>query len=701
MQTDQGMALRASAHLMLEHAPIGMALFDAHTLCLLTANPAYEALLSPGWQNGRAIGHSLVEWLPAVEHQSIIELFQRVAETGVSARREAYAFPTRTGETRYWNWTLDPIAEHGQVQHLLLTVTEGTAQVLARQIAQQVHTELAQMHEDLEQEQQRHEHLATILLSTHILAEPKTFAQAVLHALDTCFSPQLLALYRTHPVHETLTLLASHSHAKFQQGIFPNLIASTSRHPYLEAMSQRTALIRRTARDTGIKQDEEWKKDPLLSVPDIGCVVYLPLWGKRCEGILIAAFSSEEIVSELIVQTLAECAPYLAETLAAAQVHADLADERQRLHTVLDQLPEGIILVEARTGKVRYANAVAADLLGCALPGLVGAPLNQSALLSPYGLSKERQQATFRWNFALINALWGKTVTNQEIAIPRRDRSEVIVLSSTAPIRASDGLITGAVMVLQDITALKHLERQKNEFFAVANHELRTPLTSILGFVELLQMSGFGETDARQRDVITSIAHECDHLRRLIQELLDVSHLDYAQLNLKKSYQDVLSPLKEIVSNYAQVTSTHRLRFILEDLDPAATLMGWFDLLRIEQIVRNLLTNAVKYSPAGGEIEVGVRPQHDVQGTPQKVLIWVKDQGMGIAASDLPHIFERFYRANTFEKSSISGFGIGLYLSRELVQAHGGRIWAESIRGKGSTFFVLLPLGDGITPSRD
>jgi len=174
-----------------------------------------------------------------------------------------------------------------------------------------------------------------------------------------------------------------------------------------------------------------------------------------------------------VVPTLSACAPHLTEALAETWMHAALADERQRLRTVLDQLPEGVILVEAQSGKVSYANPAAAGLLGYALPHLVGAPLNQSAMMSPYRFPPAHQQSAFRWNFALIHALWGKIIVNEEIVVSRPDGSEIVVLSSAAPIRASNGLITEAVMVFHDITAKKQLEQQKNEFFVVANHELR------------------------------------------------------------------------------------------------------------------------------------------------------------------------------------------------------------------------------------
>src|SRR5207253_715352 len=159
----------------------------------------------------------------------------------------------------------------------------------------------------------------------------------------------------------------------------------------------------------------------------------------------------------------------------------------------------------------------------------------------------------------------------------------------------------------QDITALKQLEQQKNTFFAVANHELRTPLTAIQGFAELLQLQAIDGSDARQQYAIKSIVEECDHLIRLVHELLEVSLLGHVRLDLKGSYQDLLAPLKQMVTKYTQTTRTHRLHLTLEDLEPTDRLMGWFDLPRIEQVMRNLNTNAIKYSPAGGEIELGVR----------------------------------------------------------------------------------------------
>src|SRR5260370_1501629 len=134
--------------------------------------------------------------------------------------------------------------------------------------------------------------------------------------------------------------------------------------------------------DRARSQDRE--SESLLVLQDVHCVVYLPLWGKGCEGVLVAAFTTEENVTDLLMPIFEECTPHLAEALAEARLRAAIADERQGLHTVLDQLPEGIVLVEARTGKLRYPNSVAAHLLGSPLPHLFLAPLTQSPLLPPH-----------------------------------------------------------------------------------------------------------------------------------------------------------------------------------------------------------------------------------------------------------------------------------------------------------------------------
>ncbi len=515
---------------ILEQMSVAVALFQARNLCLLAANSYYRMLLQT-WSSTHAVqgtrGQPLQELVPEAVLPALTSLVWRARESGTSLRLEACAVLSVAGETRYWDWTVDPIRTGEQVGAVLLTVTEVTSHMQAR--------------------------------------------------------------------------------------------------PYAEQQSE-------------------------------------------AEGSLSPSHSVEPFASD---------------------------HEWQSRRTVLDQIPEGVVLVEARTGKINYVNVVAADLLGITQQHLVGLPLNQSTQLPSCELPDKQQQSTVRWNFALMHALWGKVISNQEITIVRPDGSEAVVLSSAAPIRASNGLITEAVLVFQDITVRKQHERQRNDFFAIANHELRTPLTTILGYAEILRLRTADSENPAIQSAIARIMQESDHLWQIIDDLLDVSRLDGRLLTLKKSEQDLLALLKQIVSAYAQTINNHRISLSVEEIEAsehADELRGWVDPLRLKQIVTNILSNAVKYSPAGSEIVVGMRPQRDAQGSVEHLLVWIKDQGRGIALRDLPHIFERFYRAETAADPAINGFGIGLYLTRELVQAHGGRIWAESTQGEGSTFFVQLPL---------
>jgi len=247
------------------------------------------------------------------------------------------------------------------------------------------------------------------------------------------------------------------------------------------------------------------------------------------------------------------------------------------------------------------------------------------------------------------------------------------------------------VIVFQDITAHKSLEQQKNEFLSIASHELRTPITAIQGFAEILQMQVARSQTLSPQSLraLTFISEQSESLMRLIEEMLDLSRIENAQLVLNIAPHDLVRTISHVVETQASADRQHSFRFVLEELQATDTLISNFDENRIVQVLNNLISNAIKYSPAGTEIEVGLSY---ASNTPHEVLMWVKDQGMGVAAKDLPHIFKRFHRSSSIDRS-ISGLGIGLYLVREVVTRHGGRVWVESTERSGSTFYVHLPLG--------
>jgi len=279
------------------------------------------------------------------------------------------------------------------------------------------------------------------------------------------------------------------------------------------------------------------------------------------------------------------------------------------------------------------------------------------------------------------------------------DGNRIITLISGVPFYAENGTMTEALIVLQDITAQKSLEQHKTEFLWMANHELRTPITIIQGFAELLKARDTslnlitGSLDEFTLNALDNIIEQCDQLERLIAGMYDISSIEQQQFSLHPAKHDMLQLLIHLIDNIAVITRRYRLKLVLEEIQRTDTLPGIFDARRMIQVISNLINNAIKYSPQGSGIEIGLCPLAQVPSTGQyrEVLIWVKDQGMGIAPRDLPHIFDHFHRSSALDPS-ISGLGIGLYVVKEVVTLHGGRVWAESTQGRGSTFYVSLPL---------
>lgn len=225
--------------------------------------------------------------------------------------------------------------------------------------------------------------------------------------------------------------------------------------------------------------------------------------------------------------------------------------------------------------------------------------------------------------------------------------------------------------------------RLREQFLSIASHELKTPLTALTGYGQLFQVRARRENSLSARDAQTleHILKQADRLERMINALLDVSRIQQGQLRLEAKALDLNRLTRDIVGEIQTLSATHRL----EVRGPAAAVWIVGDALRLEQVLYNLLGNAMRYSPHGGLIVATVSAQDE------KVQLAVQDQGIGVPAQDLPHLFERFYRASNVSANNISGVGIGLYVVKEIVQLHGGTIVVESEERKGSTFTLCLP----------
>ncbi len=688
------------ADTMLEYTVAGMAIFDAQELRLLEANTPYVNFVATirAAQNESPFvpGTSLLECEDSEGGRRIVSICRAVIASKQTHYEKEEQYVSAQGETTYWSWTLTPILdEQGNVTHIVQTLSDVTAQVEARQQAEEARQQLSRANEVLEKERRRLEVVETVARWVRETLDATRIGQIAMEIIETNFDTITACIHTAQPEQRVFKLLcASHPH-----GPAPESLKSMDYMPYEQLGLTKGVL---TQRDPIVVEDlqsaaEEGRlsrQSPLVRLGTHGYVC-VPLWfGDQLEGTMVASFRSPVSCSGPEVHALVGMGTHIAAALAHARLHATIEKERTRLRAVLDQLPEGILIAETSGGAISYANPAAAHILGIASEEIARIPLHRHSWLRS-GIETTREGRPLPpWNFIAIRALSGETFTGKETTVMQPDGRRVVTLASCAPLYSERGLMTGAVIVLQDVTAQKTLEQHKNEFFSIANHELRTPITVIQGFAEILQLrvSQDHSFDKLTLYALTNIVEQSHHLTHLIEEMLDISRIEQTQFKLDYTPCNLLSLLKGVFDSQSGVSRLHHFIFQLEGVQETDIIPAYLDEQRIMQVFNNLINNAIKYSTRGSTIEIGLK---HVAERPQEALIWVKDEGIGIASEDIPHIFKRFHRARNVDRSH-SGFGIGLYLVKEVVSQHRGRVWVDSCEGEGSTFYVTLPLAVSI-----
>jgi signal transduction histidine kinase len=254
----------------------------------------------------------------------------------------------------------------------------------------------------------------------------------------------------------------------------------------------------------------------------------------------------------------------------------------------------------------------------------------------------------------------------------------------------------------QHVERLRELDQLKSQFLSIASHELKTPLTALSGFVQMMlrrvrkrmergqpspeEWRHEQQAVVEQMEVVDQQARK---LGRLVDDLLDVSRIQSGRVTFDFAPVDLLRLAQEVAGRMQLITAEHQIDV---RAGPGAVTLS-ADRDQLEQVLNNLLANAIKYSPEGGSILVELRPTED------EMILSVRDQGVGIAAAERENIFDLFYRSQKQRGSRVGGMGVGLYISREIVSRHGGRIWVESEAGAGSTFYVALPWQPSARPA--
>jgi two-component system phosphate regulon sensor histidine kinase PhoR len=437
-----------------------------------------------------------------------------------------------------------------------------------------------------------------------------------------------------------------------------------------------------------VHDDHPWA---VLRSSGVEMVALLPLFS-RGEVIGVLTIGGDaDLSNRLDWPSLIPIGAHIGTATVHYQLYGVIQRERRRLATLIDSIVEGVLLCDS-AGELLLFNQAATTLLNCSL--MPGMPLDELASgLRMRTLDRESLPSDL---MPLARGLQGEVVRDDELIVSGSADEDIVINCSVAPLHAQDGMVDGAVMVFRDVTAHKHYDAIRDEFLAVAAHELRAPLAAIKGYSDLLVKREIERPDATERDRKGSVmlSRQIDHLVRLVDNLLDVSRIDTGRLELYLQSVDLIVLLETCVDRISVGGPNHQFMF-----DGPPTLEIVCDQLRIQQVFTNLLANAARYSPPGTEVRVKVWTESchieeetvvDWEGSDTCVVVEVHDQGVGIPMETHEQVFERYYRANT--TLAASGLGLGLYLCREIVARHGGKIWLKSEPDFGTSFFVALPL---------
>jgi PAS domain S-box-containing protein len=384
-------------------------------------------------------------------------------------------------------------------------------------------------------------------------------------------------------------------------------------------------------------------------------------------------FSRED---RLLLQSFADQA---AIAVHNAQLYDQTSSQAQRLDAILDSVADGILILTPAKN-IERCNPAFARLLGRPINEIVGGKHSEIVRWKQvtHGPTLEQAEAG-GWPLTPTATLY------VEGDLLRAEGSLVAVGVTYAPLLNQAGQLLNIIASVRDVSRFRQAEEMQSTFISVISHELKTPVALIKGYVGTLRREDVRWGSKTVRDSLTVIEEEADHLAELIENLLDASRLEAGGLALNSTDLSLPRLAERLAERFRTQTDKHR---IVLDF-PAEFPIILADEQRISQVLLNLLSNAVKYSPQGGEIRIGgqVRPEH--------VVVCVQDQGPGIPPGDIPHIFDRFYRAGETARS-VKGAGLGLYLTRAILEAHGGSIWVDSHYKDGARICFSLPRANNL-----
>lgn len=363
--------------------------------------------------------------------------------------------------------------------------------------------------------------------------------------------------------------------------------------------------------------------------------------------------------------------------------YSRLARERQRDETLLESMSDGLIAIDSQ-GNIALINSKAAEMFDINVRStLMGRPLDEELVV----YAKDDKPLADDYHPARAALDTGKHVSDT-FTFHKGDGQKIIISITMSPV-LFEGKADGVIMVIRDVTREVQVDRMKTEFISLASHQLRTPLSAIKWFSEMLLNGDAGELNPEQKDFAKNVSDSTDRMIQLVNSLLNISRIESGRIIIDPKPTDLHELVSGIVSDL-QAKTKERQQNLAVSVHAELPKVN-LDARLIGQVYMNLLTNAIKYTPKGGDISVFVSRKGD------QLVSQVTDNGYGIPKAEQPKMFQKFFRAENVAKVETDGTGLGLYLIKAIVESSGGKIWFKSDEGKGTTFWFSLPMS-GMKP---
>lgn len=429
----------------------------------------------------------------------------------------------------------------------------------------------------------------------------------------------------------------------------------------------------------------EWVKNrgktTIIPEDDLTYVLTPLLVRNKFIGMLLVSTSvCPEGFNQQVLNLLDTVAHQCAVGIENISLHKEIDDMRRFLQELFNQLPQGILVLEIN-GRIKSINRKLLDFI-------------EDGNIDTSSIIGKQIREIFPEVFSLkLEELIAETVakgkiSEEEFSYEKDGRELSLGISSTILKQDEE---EGIILIIRDLSESKELEKLrrldklKSEFISLVSHELKTPLTAIKGLVELFLSDTESVSSETAKTYLSLMNEEVDHLTQLINELLDFSKLETNKLYLELEEFNISEIIDKAVSMFEKELKERGLTLYKEYTDSVPPIKG--DKSKLLRVLINLIDNAIKYIGNGKRIWIRVKPENE-----KSVIVCVEDEGIGIPRESLPYIFDKFYRVENDHIHKVRGLGLGLSIVKQVIEAHGGKVWVESEVGKGSKFFFCLPI---------